>query len=274
MPHALKAHNSENQKSIDIKEALIASEIRYRRLFESARDGILILDAETGMIVDVNPFLIELLGYSKEKFLGKAIWEIGFFKDVLENKEKFLELQQKEYVRYDDLPLETFNGLKIHVEFVSNVYLASKKKVIQCNIRDITERKHAEEIIHENEEKFKKITQAANEGIILIDNGGKIVFWNKAAETIFGYSVDEAINQDLHLLLAVEKYLKKSQDGFKAFRETGQGFAIGKTMELEGKRKNGQIFPVELSISAIKIGEKFNAVGMIRDISDRKEWEK
>ncbi len=123
------------------EEALIDSEIRYRRLFESAKDGILILNAESGLIVDVNPFLVQLLGYSKEQFIEKEIWEIGFLKDIIANKEKFIELQQKEYVRYENLPLETENGLKINVEFVSNVYLVNNLKVIQCNIRDITERK-------------------------------------------------------------------------------------------------------------------------------------
>ncbi len=117
------------------EHAMTVSETRYRRLFESAKDGILILDAETGKIQDVNPFLIELLGYSKEQFLEKAIWEIGFLKDIVANKEKFLELQQKEIVRYENLPLETAYGLKINVEFISNVYLAANVRVIQCFIR-------------------------------------------------------------------------------------------------------------------------------------------
>jgi len=132
------------------EKALIDSELCYRRLFESAKDGILILDAETGMIVDVNPFLIELLGFSYEKFIKKEIWEIGFFKDIVANKDKFLELQQKEYVRYDDLPLETVDGRSIHVEFVSNVYMVNQRKVIQCNIRDITIRKLTETEIIES----------------------------------------------------------------------------------------------------------------------------
>ena len=122
------------------EESLIASETRYRRLFESAKDGILILDADTGKIVDVNPFLIELLGFSKEQFIEKELWEIGFFKDIVANYNKFLELQKKEYIRYEDLPLETSNGRKINVEFVSNVYLIENIEVIQCQIRDITGR--------------------------------------------------------------------------------------------------------------------------------------
>ncbi len=117
------------------------SETRYRRLFETAQDGILILDAETGQISDVNPFLIEMLGYSYEDFLGKKLWEIGPFKNIEASKITFSELQSKGYVRFEDLPLETKDGRLIAVEFVSNVYLVNRHKVIQCNIRDITERK-------------------------------------------------------------------------------------------------------------------------------------
>ena len=117
-----------NAEHKGVVEKLTISETNYRRLFETAKDGIIILDAETGMITDVNPFLIELLGYSKDQFLEKAIWEIGFFKDIVANKDNFLELQQKEYIRYEDMPLKTADGRMIHVEFVSNVYVANQQK--------------------------------------------------------------------------------------------------------------------------------------------------
>jgi len=132
---------TENER---MKEALTASETRYRCFFESAKDGILILDAETGKIMNVNPFLVELLGYSEEDILGKTIWEIGTFEDILASQDNFLELQQKAYIRYEDLPLQTADGREVAVEFISNVYLEGKHKVIQCNIRDITERKRSE----------------------------------------------------------------------------------------------------------------------------------
>jgi len=138
------------------EDKLAVSEVRYRRLFEATRDGILILDAETGMIVDVNPFLIELLGYSHEVFLGKNIWEIGFFKDIAANKENFLELQQLEYIRYEDLPLETAEGRRINVEFTSNVFLTNHLRVVQCNIRDITERKQAQEQLFKTLDELKR----------------------------------------------------------------------------------------------------------------------
>ncbi len=140
------------------EENLAASEIRYRRLFESAKDGILILDAETGKIVDVNPFMTELLGYSHKEYLGKSIWDVGHFKDIVANKDNFLELQQKEYIRYDDLPLETSAGQIAHVEFVSNVYMVNNQKVIQCNIRDISERYQVEEAQQRWNAQFKKLS--------------------------------------------------------------------------------------------------------------------
>jgi PAS domain S-box-containing protein len=125
-------------------QALIASEAQYRRLFESAQDGILIVDAGTGQIQDVNPFLLDLLGFSREEYLGKKLWEVAAFQDSEASKSAFLELQQKGYIRYDNIPLHSKTGSAVEVEFVSNIYDVGLKKVIQCNIRDITERKHAE----------------------------------------------------------------------------------------------------------------------------------
>ena len=145
------------QERAEAVDALRASELRYRRLFEAARDGILILDAETGMVVDVNPFMVELLGVTREVFLGKKVWELGFFKDVVANEANFTELQQKGYVRYEDMALEGYDGGRHEVEFVSNVYLANQVKVIQCNIRDISERKRAEEGLRRQAERLESM---------------------------------------------------------------------------------------------------------------------
>lgn len=125
----------------ELEEALKLSETRYRRLFEEAREGILLLDAETGKIADVNPFLAEMLGYFHEELLGKKLWEIGCFKDIKASKGAFENLLKRGYVRYDDLPLETKSGREIAVEFISNIFLVNQHKMIQCNIRDITTQK-------------------------------------------------------------------------------------------------------------------------------------
>ncbi|MBP2678097.1 MAG: sensor protein [Deltaproteobacteria bacterium] len=130
-----------------IREALKVSEIRYRRVFETAKDGILILDADTGRITDANPFLQELLGYSRAELLGKMLWEIGPFRDIKASRGAFRRLQKKEYIRYDNLPLETKGRERRYVEFVSNVYQENGTRVIQCNIRDITPRHNVEQIL-------------------------------------------------------------------------------------------------------------------------------
>lgn len=162
------------------ERALAASELRYRRLFESARDGILILDAETGIVVDVNPFLLNLLDYPIEEFVGKAIWELGFFKDIVGNRDNFIELQQKEYIRYEDKPLEDSSGRQHEVEFISNVYLANNQKVIQCNIRDNTEHKRTKDQI-------KRLARFPSENpnpVLRISAQGILEYANPAADLI------------------------------------------------------------------------------------------
>jgi PAS domain S-box-containing protein len=128
----------------DIKQAeaaLHVSEVRYRRLFESAKDGTLILDAANGTILDANPFMSDLLGYSQGDFLGKELWEIGLFSDKSASEAAVRELQEKGYLRYDTLLLESHHGRQVEVEIVANVHREIHRSVIQCNIRDITERK-------------------------------------------------------------------------------------------------------------------------------------
>ena len=141
-----------------LQDALQHSETRFRRLFETAQDGILILDAGTGQINEVNKFLIDMLGYSREEFLGKKLWEFGAFMDVDKSKVAFAELQSKGYARYEDLPLKTKDNRLINVEFVSNVYSVDSTEVIQCNIRDITVRRKLEV---EREELNNKLEQLA-----------------------------------------------------------------------------------------------------------------
>jgi PAS domain S-box-containing protein len=150
-------HPAANPRSTEY--ALAVSELRYRRLFETAQDGILILNAENGQIDDVNPFLMDMLGYSREQLLGNKLWEIGPFKDVEASKAEFRELQREAYVRYEDLPLETSTGKAINVEFVSNIYQVNGDRVIQCNIRDITKRKRAEEKLKAYSRKLQALSR-------------------------------------------------------------------------------------------------------------------
>ncbi|MGD0515682.1 MAG: PAS domain S-box protein [Terriglobales bacterium] len=174
------------------KAALEASEIRYRRLFEAAQDGILILDFATGQIVDVNPFLTNLLGYSHAELVGKDVWEIGPVKDISHSRLSFADLQAKGIIRYDDLPLETKDGRRIAVEFVSNVYTVGGARVIQCNIRDITRRKHAEEALRRSEEQLQQASKLEAVGRLA---GGVAHDFNNLLGVILGYS--ELLLEDL-----------------------------------------------------------------------------
>src|ERR1035438_4344097 len=183
------------------QQMLRASETSYRRLFEAAKDGILILDVDTGRINDVNPFLFKLLGFTRGEMVGKTVGELSPFKDIESNKIMLERLQKKGYVRYDALPLETRDGRKIAVEFVSNVYQAGDRNVIQCNVRDITERKRSEEQLRASFKEIGDLKSALDEHDIVAttDPQGKITYVNDKFCAISQYSREELLGQDHHM---------------------------------------------------------------------------
>jgi PAS domain S-box-containing protein len=132
------------------QEQMRVSEIHYRRLFEAAKDGILLVDPNTCKIVDANPFMTKLLGYSREQLIGKELFQIGLLKDENASQAMFHELKISHQVRYEDLPLKSKAGRKQEVEVVANLYQEDGRSVIQCNIRDISLRKLAESVSRRN----------------------------------------------------------------------------------------------------------------------------
>ena len=160
-----------------------ASEIRYRRLFEAARDGILLLDPDTRKITDANPFMTELLSYPHEELLGKELWEIGLLKDEEASQSAFRELQQNQFVRYENLPLKSKTGKCREVEFVSNVYEEDGREVVQCNIRDISERKAVEDEMKVSEARHRSTLDSMLEGCQIIGKDWRYLYLNKAAAT-------------------------------------------------------------------------------------------
>lgn len=144
----------------NIDKALEISERRYRRLFETARDGILLVNASTGMIEDANPFLTDMLGYSLAEMRDRKLWEIGAFKDTALSQDAFAELQAKRYVRYDDLPLRTKDGDMIAVEYVSNIYDCGGVDVVQCNIRDVSARHRSDDTLRATARALKMLSRS------------------------------------------------------------------------------------------------------------------
>ena len=267
-------HQNENVtgNGARMEQALRASELSYHRLFEAAKEGILILDVDTGRINDVNPFLIKLLGFSHGEMVGKTVGEISPFKDIWSNKVMLERLQEDGYVRYHDLPLETRDGRKIAVEFVSNVYQAGDKKVIQCNIRDITERKRAEEAFRESEQRFRALFEGAHEGIFQSTLGGQFHLANTALARMLGYASSQEliagvtdIGRQLNVALGVRAEFQRQ------ISERGEV----QNFEFQARRKDGVM--IWLSENAHAVRDASGAVlyydGMLQDITERKRVE-
>jgi PAS domain S-box-containing protein len=274
-------HDTTEEKRTE--KALSESELRYRRLFESAKDGILILDATTGMVVDVNPFLMTTLGYSREQFMGKAIWDLGFFKDTWANEAKFAELREKEYVRYEHLPLETIGGQKMEVEFVSNVYLVNGSKVIQCNVRDVTARRKTEEDVRQlnanleqrvialrrSEAEFRGMTEASPLGIFVTDCAGLTTYTNATLRQMLGTGFQEMAGSDwarlVHPLDRAELVAQWQE-------------AVAHQQSFEGNarfvRSDGRTIQTGIKTAVMRDGDRvLGFVGVVEDITERKRAE-
>jgi diguanylate cyclase (GGDEF)-like protein/PAS domain S-box-containing protein len=135
------------------------------------------------------------------------------------------------------------------------------------------ELKSRSEALAESEEKFRLISTAANEAIAIIGTEEQVIYWNPAAEKIFGYEASEAIGKNLHALLTPARYHEEAHSGFERFQRYGVGDCIGKTFEITALRKSGEEFPIELSISAFRFQNSWHALGIIRDITERREME-
>jgi PAS domain S-box-containing protein len=250
------------------QQALEDSETRYRRLFETAKDGILILDFKTGQIVDVNPFLIEMLGYTHGEFVGKKLWEIGPFKDISASQSAFSELQTKGVIRYEDLPLETKDGRRINVEFVSNVYPVDGTQVVQCNIRDITKRARAEAALKISETQHRSVFEGAVHGIYRATLEGRFLEVNPALVAMLGYSSAEEV-----LKLSV------AQD---VFNEPEEGLRLLHKWQLTGKieeevqwrRADQRLITVRLNGRVLGSDQKMAGIEVIaEDVTERRALE-
>ncbi len=252
------------------EQSLENSELRYRRVFETAQDGILILDAKTGAITDVNPYLIAMLGYSREEFIEKKLWQVGAFKDIEASKDAFEALRRNEYIRYENLPLKAKGGRLIQVEFVSNVYLVGDDKVIQCNIRDITEHRRLVAALQENERKYRTLVTQSPDGVFLVDLSGNFSQVNKEMCDGLGFSEAELRSMNIWDIVP-EQYLDQYR---KRLTKILSGESLTEPSEYTVRGKDGKILFIEV-LSAPYYSEKgiISFQGIARDITARKQAE-
>lgn len=244
------------------------SEERYRRLLETAKDGMLILDGGTGEIKDANPYLLNLLGYEKEELIGKRLWGIQPFKDIAENKKEFMELKEEGHVRHDHLPLETKGGEEVSVEFDSTTYKAGGEEVIQCNIRDISQRVEKSEELRERSEELEELLEGMNDAVFVHDLEGNFVAVNQEAVNRLGYSEEELLEMTPRDIDAPE-HRGKVEERIEDIEE-------GETLvfETEHITKEGNRIPVEISSSQITYKGEPTILSVARDITKRKEMKR
>ena len=260
------------------EEALRESNEKYSNAMKATNDGIWDSNLETGKLY-VNEHYYEMLGYfhGEKTFTQKGFEELLHPEDkkrVLQKIQDCVEGKVKDY--HEEFRLKTKTGQwKWILGRGIVVSRDSNRKALRFfgTHVDISERKRTEEALQESENKFYSISASALDAIFLIDNDGSIIFANKAAEKIFGYSKKEMLGKDLHQLFTPLKYLYDAQKGFTVFQKTGKGPAVGKTLELSAIRKNLEEFPVSLSLSSTKLKGQWHAVGIIRDISPQKQAE-
>lgn len=257
--HVLENINDRLETSRVLRE----SEMEHRCLFEAARDGLLVLDAETGKILDANPSFLKLLFNNLSECIGKRLWEIDLFVGKETGKTVFREMQTKGFFHRENLMLKTMDGRTINVEFIGNVYEVGERKVIQCNIRDITERKRTEE----NLNIFRALLDNSSDAIEVLDPVTlRFLDVNETECRELGYTREELLS--MHIFDIDAKFDEKS------------GKSIGEQIEKVGKmrfesvhrRKDGSTFPVEVSIKSIKLDRPY-LLSIARNTSERKQAE-
>ena len=251
-------------------EALKKSEERFRRLFNRVFDPIIII--ENYRVVDVNEAACKLLGYSREECLKLYVKDIHPKEEMEKIKAAICRAKESGTDFMGETALLSREGKAIPVEAGGVTFELEGKTYVMGSFRDITERKKAERILRESEEKYRELVNTSVDGVISIDNQMKIILWNPATERMFGYTEKEMLGQSLETVVP-EKYWIANKKAFLEFQKRGSGKLIGETLEIEGKRKDGTEFPIELSISPRSVDGEYVATAIIRNITERKKAE-
>jgi len=243
-------------------EELKKSEERFHKTFATSRDTLFLVHKTKGDILDSNAAATELIGYSHKEFMKKKLWEIGLMKDKEEFQEVLSKLEKEGLIHYEDTAVKTKEGLSIDTE----AYLVNKAEVMQCNIRDITNRKEEEEELKKSQVRFKAIFDATLDGMILADIETKQFFmFNKAICQMLGYTEEEItrlnikdIHPEVDLPYVMEQFERQAQGEIKL------------AAAIPVKRKDGSVFYADINTSQIILSKKKYLMGSFRDITERK----
>jgi PAS domain S-box-containing protein len=214
------------------------------------------------------------IGYLPSKVIGLGYYQLihpGDRDRVMTERQRALRAREPLHLEYRII--DAHQQERYVSEIGHWIQRHDGEPVLEGLVVDITDRKRAEAELRESEARFRSISAAANDAIILIDDHGQITFWNQAATKTFGYTAEEVLGQELHILLAPGRYQADIEKGLRQFHQTGTGPIIGHTRELEAKRKDGTEFPIELSVASVQMHEQWHAVGVVRDITDRRQAE-
>ncbi|MDQ6705962.1 MAG: PAS domain S-box protein, partial [Acidobacteriota bacterium] len=178
--------------------------LRYRRVFETAKDGIMVLDANTGEVLEVNPRMLELAACSRSEMVGRPIWETDYLKQHDAGRIIFRELKRKETIQLE-IDLENKRGKCVAIELLCNIYNEDGIRAIQANVRDVSQRRRDETALRDSEERFRLLVQGVKDyAIFMMDPRGRIVSWNVGAERVLGYSESEILGRDVAVIFTPE----------------------------------------------------------------------
>ena len=256
------------------EEAVRISEIRYRRLFEAANDGVLLLDPATCKITDANPYMTRLLGYPYHQLVGKELFEIGLLKDEAASREMFQKLKTSHEVRYEDLPLESQRGKHQDVEVVANLYQEDGHSVIQCKIRDITTRKRAEDIVHRNEVLFTALVTQVPVGVFVVDSGLRMRQVNPIATVAF-QNIKPLVGRDFSEVMRTlwpRRVAEGIVDHFRHTLETGDSYQPQKVTEKRRDLGVKEVYEWQIQRVTLPVGE-YGVVCFFNNITERTKTE-
>jgi len=252
------------------EQALVASELRYRQLFEGATDGIVVLDAATMRVLEVNPFLVNLLAYPREEYIGKRFNEIKPFKTAELLIETLNQQRECEFMRFDDLSFTTKHGRHIRAEFIYACYNTDGGQIVQCNIRDITDRKLAEEALFAEQERAQVMLDSIIDAVISADAIGNITYLNPNAERLTGWTKENAVGRPFREVCPIVDATSRELAADPMALAIHQNKAVELIPNCLVIRSDGNEVPIEYTAAPIHnhAGDIAGSIAVFHDVSE------